>query len=55
MQELKSISTASELLSVPKALKGVSGVAFDPLGEALFAISSIGSGSQNCAAIEKIP
>lgn len=55
MQELKSISTASETLSVPKALIGVSGVAFDPLGEAMFAISSMGSGSEICAAIKKIP
>ncbi len=55
MQELKSISTPTETLTVPKALKGVSGVAYDPLGEALFAISSISSGSQIGAAISKIP
>jgi hypothetical protein len=55
MQELKSISTPTESLTVPKALKGVSGVAYDPLGEALFAISSIKSSSQIGAAISKIP
>ena len=55
MQELKSISTPTESLTVPKALKGVSGVAYDPLGEAVFVISSINSGSQIGAAISKIP
>jgi hypothetical protein len=55
MQELKSISTPTETLTVPKALKGVSGVAYDPLGEALFAISSISSNSQIGAAISKVP